>query len=65
MAKRKWTPPPVNAWAWLLEEGLLCRWAEPDKERLTARSKPSPGAKMVRVQIRLTPKRKKQKVPHG
>ena len=37
-------------WAWLCDFGL-CKWAEPDKERLTERSKPSPEAIPIRVEL--------------
>jgi len=40
-----------TAWAWRLERSYLCRWAEPLKERLTARSKPSDGAVPIRVRL--------------
>jgi len=36
-------------WAWRLEDGSLCRWAQPYREQLELR--PSPGAVAVRVRI--------------
>ena len=52
---------PVKAWAWAIqdwpsEEWVLCRWAEPEK-RTMKYSKPSPEAKMVRVEIREVPRK--------
>ena len=45
----QWHPP---AWAWRLEgaDGV-CRWAEPDRDRLVSRSRPSSEAKPERVRI--------------
>jgi len=40
-----------RAYAWELEEGDMCSWAEPRRDQLTERSKPSPGAKAVCVRI--------------
>lgn len=61
----------VRAWAWVFPERnaygshsgrwLLCFWAEPDKDRLVRRSKPTSDAKAIRVEIRPAPKRKKAK----
>lgn len=45
---------PANApfaWAWMLEDGGLCYWAEPDKARLQSQGKPSPNAKAVCVRL--------------
>jgi len=40
-------------WAWMLEDGSLCYWSEPTSEKLRSRAftKPSSGAKAVRVRI--------------
>jgi hypothetical protein len=40
-----------KGWAWELEEGTLCYWAEPTKEQLRARSSPSTDAKPLPVRI--------------
>ena len=40
----------VTAWAWKCDFGL-CRWAEPDRERLRRNGKPSPEAKSVAVRM--------------
>ena len=42
-------------WAWAIEHDdgkwSLCHWAEPSKDRLTSRSKPSPEARAVYVYL--------------
>jgi hypothetical protein len=38
-------------WAWMLEDGSLCRWAEPNAEQLRRADRPSPGAKRVCVRM--------------
>ena len=43
-------------WAWLCDFGL-CSWVEPEKEVLISRSKPSPEAIPVRVELVPTLKR--------
>ena len=48
-----------RAYAWQLEEGELCRWAEPNRGQLRMRtavrkrvgSQPSPGARIVGVHL--------------
>lgn len=47
-ASRKMHPP---AYAWRLETGHLCYWAEPSSEQLQERSRPSPGATVARVRL--------------
>lgn len=40
------------AWAWQLEDGSVCYWAQPSKEQLKKdRNKPSPGAKPIPVYL--------------
>ena len=53
---------PVKAWAWKIrdwpsEEWVLCRWAEPERKMLLVSDKPSPEARIVRVEIREVPKK--------
>ena len=55
MAKKVKTEKPKNnprafAYAWKLDCGL-CHWAEPDRLRLQLSGKPSPEAKIVRVEL--------------
>lgn len=48
------TEPGKNAtaYAWQLEDGSLCRWAEPTRQELEdGRESPGPDAKIVRVRI--------------
>ena len=41
-----------RGYAWELESGILCWWAEPDMVRLLANTgKPSPEAKARRIRI--------------
>ena len=47
-SSRRHHPP---GYAWRLEEGALCFWAEPSKDALVKRRKPSPGAVATRVRI--------------
>lgn len=42
---------PSKAYAWELESGEICMWAEPDKHRLLERSRPSSEAVVVAVRI--------------
>ena len=42
-----------TGWAWQLEDGTLCRWAEPTRESLMAGDIPSPDAKPVCVRMLL------------
>ena len=42
-------PKPVRAFAWRLEDGSICHWAEPTRTELERKMKPSPGAKPVEV----------------
>jgi len=37
-------------WAWLCDFGL-CHWAEPNRDALHLRSKPSPEAIAIRVEL--------------
>ena len=39
------------AWAWQLEDGSLCRWAEPYRNELLEGNRPSNGAKPVCVRM--------------
>ena len=48
-------------WAWLCDFGL-CQWAEPDRERLVKRSKPSPEAIPVRVELIPTRKEHRERL---
>lgn len=41
----------VAAWAWELEDGTLCYWAEPARSSLMRGRPPSPDAHPVRVRI--------------
>ena len=43
-------PKAVSAYAWECDFGL-CRWAQPDAQRLATDGKPSPEAKIVPVRI--------------
>ncbi len=44
-------PKTGIGYAWKLEEGSLCHWAEPDPIALKSNGKPSPNAKVVRVRL--------------
>lgn len=45
-------PLPAFAYAWMLEDGSLCYWAEPSRNKLLKEDdKPSPGAVIVRVEL--------------
>lgn len=37
------------AWAWQMEDGSICFWAEPTKKALLMGEKPSPEARAVSV----------------
>lgn len=39
-----------TAWVWLCDFGM-CKWAEPTRKQLVARSKPSPEAKPIKVEF--------------
>ena len=48
------------AYAWMLEGDELCFWAEPSKAQLIKAGKPSPEAKIVRVElVRVTRKKER------
>ncbi len=47
-------------WAWLCDFGL-CQWAEPSRDALTSRSKPSPEAIPIRVELIPTLKKYREK----
>jgi len=42
---------PGTGYAWMLENGQICNWAESSKGWAFEESKPSPGAIAVRVTI--------------
>ena len=65
---------PVRAWAWAFHplrgygwkdtsRRVLCFWAEPDKDRLRHRGRPTEDAVMVRVEIRPVTKKRRSKKP--
>ncbi len=57
-------PKPVKAWAWAIDMGRgyeLCFWSMPSRKQLDDEGKPSPEARMIRVEIRPVPKRRKSK----
>lgn len=53
-------PERAFAFAYKLEDGSLCWWAEPHRKDLVNNGKPSPGAKIVRVEL-VEVKRKKRR----
>jgi len=57
MAKKE---PRAFSYAWKLAEGL-CYWAHPDKQYMLVRGKPSPEAKLVRVELIEVKRKKKAK----
>ena len=58
LRKRK-VAKPVRAWTWLCDFGL-CLWAAPSRAQLRADGeRPSPEAKMVRVEIREVPRKRR------
>jgi hypothetical protein len=59
-ARMKKEPRKVLAWAWLCDFGL-CRWAEPDRERLIEKGQPSPEARPVRVELVYHKRKRKAK----
>lgn len=50
MKNRKLDKRTGRGWAWMLEDGTLCNWVEPDRARL-GEHRPSTGARAVRVRI--------------
>ena len=55
MAKKK---TRAFSYAWKLDDGL-CFWADPNKNRLRLEGKPSPEAKLVRVELVEVARKKK------
>lgn len=57
-------PQRAFAWAWMLEDGSLCFWAQPKKADLLEFAPPSPKAKPVRVEL-VRVRRKKRRAPRA
>lgn len=44
-------PSEGRGWAWMLEDGSICHWADPERKQLVSNGRPSPSAKPVYVRI--------------